>query len=295
MTLSETSPSSLAAFQRALAAERDAEPIDAEHRGASLALSGISLSFGGVSALTDVSLQAGPSQLLAIIGPNGAGKSSLLNVISGLYRPDKGEIVLDGRRYRAMSAQKLASAGVARTFQNLALFHGLSVRDNVLQGLAHRRQTALFSEVFGLPRARHETASHRQQANAVIDFFGLQQVADNPIGSLSYGLQKRAELARALVTRPRLLLLDEPMAGMTLADKQRLSGLIRDIRAHFGTTILLIEHDIGVVMNLSDHIVVLVYGRNIAAGTPEVIRQDPAVIAAYLGTASGPAPSAEAV
>nr|WP_230472539.1 ATP-binding cassette domain-containing protein [Gibbsiella quercinecans] len=129
----------------------------------------------------------------------------------------------------------------------------------------------------------------------MIDFFGLQPVADNPIGSLSYGLQKRAELARALVTRPRLLLLDEPMAGMTLADKQRLSGLIRDIRAHFGTTILLIEHDIGVVMNLSDRIVVLEYGRNIVAGTPEAIRQDPAVIAAYLGTASGPAPSAEAV
>ena len=294
MTLAETSPASLAAFQQALAAEDNTDPIDAVHRGASLALSGISLAFGGVSALTDVSLQVEPSQLLAIIGPNGAGKSSLLNVISGLYRPDKGEIVLDNQNFRAMNSQKLASAGVARTFQNLALFHGLSVRDNVLQGLAHRRQTSLFSEVFGLPRARRETASHQQQANAVIDFFGLQPVADRPTGDLSYGLQKRAELARALVARPRLLLLDEPMAGMTLADKQRLSGLIRDIRAHFATTILLIEHDIGVVMNLSDRIVVLEYGRNIATGTPEVIRRDPAVIAAYLGSAAEHGPAVEA-
>lgn len=282
MTVSD---SSLTAFRQAVAAGWSAEEESTSVRGLTLTLSGISLAFGGISALTDVSLQVGPSQLLAIIGPNGAGKSTLLNVIAGLYRPDRGEIALDGVRYRAINPQRLASTGVARTFQNLALFAGLSVRENVLQGLAHRRQTSLFGEIFGLRRARSETAQQHQQANSVMDFFGLQQVADAPAASLSYGLQKRIELARALVAMPRLLLLDEPMAGMTGADKQELCDLVRAIRRHFGTTIVLIEHDIGVVMALSDRIAVLEYGRTIATGTPDVIRRDPAVIAAYLGTA----------
>ncbi|EMH4162686.1 ABC transporter ATP-binding protein [Pluralibacter gergoviae] len=278
--------SSLTTLRQAVAAGWSAEEDSTSARGLTLTLSGISLAFGGVSALTDVSLQAGPSQLLSIIGPNGAGKSTLLNVIAGLYRPDKGEIALDGVRYRAINPQRLASAGVARTFQNLALFAGLSVRENVLQGLAHQRRTSLLGEIFGLPRTRSETARQHQQVSSVMDFFGLQQVADAPAASLSYGLQKRVELARALVAMPRLLLLDEPMAGMTGADKQELCELIRAVRRHFGTTIVLIEHDIGVVMALSDRITVLEYGRAIASGTPDVIRRDPAVISAYLGTAS---------
>ncbi|ROR08911.1 ABC transporter ATP-binding protein [Erwinia sp. JUb26] len=283
MSLSEASPASLAALRHAWIAERSAEAVKP---GASLQLSGIALSFGGVKALSDVSLVAEPSSLLAIIGPNGAGKSTLLNVISGLYRPDRGEIALDDRRYRALRPQHLARAGVARTFQNLALFSGLSVTDNVLQGLAYSRKTSLLGEIFGLPRARHETAGQLQQARAVINFFGLDAVASSLTSSLSYGMQKRVELARALVARPRLLLLDEPMAGMTLADKQQLSDLIREIRRHFGTTILLIEHDIAVVMSLSDRVVVLEYGRNIATGTPNEIRRNPAVIAAYLGSSA---------
>lgn len=278
--------SSLTTLRQAVAAGWSAEEDSTSARGLTLTLSGIFLAFGGVSALTDVSLQAGPSQLLSIIGPNGAGKSTLLNVIAGLYRPDKGEIALDGVRYRAINPQRLASVGVARTFQNLALFAGLSVRENVLQGLAHQRRTSLLGELFGLRRTRSETARQHQQARSVMDFFGLQQVADAPAASLSYGLQKRVELARALVAMPRLLLLDEPMAGMTGADKQELCELICAVRRHFGTTIVLIEHDIGVVMALSDRITVLEYGRAIASGTPDVIRRDPAVIAAYLGTAS---------
>ena len=284
MTVSD---SSLTAFHQAVSMDRHAaSQASGAAAGMSVSLSGISLAFGGVSALSDVSLDVAPSQLMAIIGPNGAGKSTLLNVISGVYRPDKGEIVLDGRR-RAVSAQRLAGLGVARTFQNLALFSGLSVRDNVLQGLSHRRRTSLFAEVFGLPRARRETADHLQQAKAVMEFFGLQAVSDRPAASLSWGLQKRVELARALVARPRLLLLDEPMAGMTGADKEALCGLIRAIRRHFASTILLIEHDLGVVMSLSDRIAVLEYGRNIATGAPEAIRRDPQVIAAWLGSAAG--------
>lgn len=281
------SDSSLTAFHQAVSMDRYATAQASGAVGMPVSLSGISLAFGGVSALTDVSLDVAPSQLMAIIGPNGAGKSTLLNVMSGVYRPDKGDIVLDGRRRRAVNARQLAGLGVARTFQNLALFSGLSVRDNVLQGLSHRRRTSLFAEVFGLPRARRETADHLQQANAVMAFFGLQAVSDRPAASLSWGLQKRVELARALVARPRLLLLDEPMAGMTGADKEALCALIRAIRRHFASTILLIEHDIGVVMTLSDRIAVLDHGRNIATGAPEEIRRSPAVIAAYLGTSAG--------
>lgn len=284
MTVSD---SSLTAFHQAVSMDRHAASQASGAAGMPVSLSGISLAFGGVSALTDVSLDVAPSQLMSIIGPNGAGKSTLLNVISGVCRPDKGDIVLDGRLSRAVNAQRLAGLGVARTFQNLALFSGLSVRDNVLQGLSHRRRTSLFAEVFGLPHARRETADHLQQANAVMEFFGLQSVSNRPAASLSWGLQKRVELARALVARPRLLLLDEPMAGMTGADKEALCALIRAIRRHFASTILLIEHDLGVVMSLSDRIAVLEYGRNIATGSPESVRRDPAVIAAWLGSAAG--------
>lgn len=293
MSLSDTSPAPAAARLSPLISPPYGGIRQNVNSGAALRLSDISLSFGGVNALSNVSLHAAPSQLLAIIGPNGAGKSTLLNVISGLYRPDRGEIVLDDRQYRTMKPQWLARYGVARTFQNLALFSGLSVRDNVLQGLAHQRRTSLLSEILGLPSARDEAASQREQALAVMHFFGLEGVADRPIDSLSYGMQKRVELARALVAHPRLLLLDEPMAGMTLADKQQLSALIREIRRHFGTTILLIEHDIAVVMSLSDRVVVLEYGRTIATGTPDEVRQNPAVITAYLGSPS-PAAAPEA-
>ncbi len=252
---------------------------------AALAVDGLSLSFGGVTALNGVSFTVAAGEIRAVIGPNGAGKSSLLNAVSGLYRPDSGRVWLGGHSFAAVPTDRLAALGVSRTFQNLALFKGLSVLDNVAAGLTHRLRAGVLAQVIGLPTARRERADAYDRAEALLAFLHLEDARDRPVGTLPYGVQKRVELARALVARPRLLLLDEPMAGMTLTEKQELTGCIRAARDDLGATVVLIEHDIGVVMGLSDRIAVLDYGRLIGDGTPEAIRNNQAVIDAYLGVA----------
>ncbi|MGY5809232.1 ABC transporter ATP-binding protein [Rhizobium sp. LEGMi198b] len=248
-----------------------------------LSLHGISLSFGGVAALVDVDLSVEPGEIRAIIGPNGAGKSSLINVISGVYRSNHGHIRIGSNTYRHVPTELLASLGVARTFQNLALFKGLSVTDNVIAGRAYTVRSTFAEQILGLGRARREEADARERAARILEFLHLDQVSHRLVGTLPYGLQKRVELARALVAEPKILLLDEPMAGMTASEKNDMADFIRAARDQYGTTVILIEHDIGVVMQLSDRIAVLDYGRKIADGSPGEIRADKRVIDAYLG------------
>lgn len=243
----------------------------------------ISLSFGGVKALTDISFDLREHEIRAIIGPNGAGKSSMLNCINGVYQPQQGSIALRGRTFRHMNSRQVAEMGVARTFQNLALFKGMSVLDNIMTGRNLRMKCNLLQQALRLGPAEREEIEHRRVVERIIDFLEIQPYRKTPVGKMPYGLQKRVDLGRALAMEPQVLLLDEPMAGMNVEEKQDMSRFILDVNDEFGTTIVLIEHDMGVVMDISDRVVVLDYGRKIGDGTPGEVRGNPDVIRAYLG------------
>ncbi len=248
-----------------------------------LEVQGISLGFGGVKALTDISLDVREHEIRAIIGPNGAGKSSMLNVINGVYTPQQGTITFDGQVFTRMNPRRAAEMGVARTFQNLALFKGMSVLDNIMSRRNLRMKSGILAQALQLPAAVREEIAHRAFVENIIDFLEIQAFRKTPVGRLPYGLQKRVDLGRALAMEPRLLLLDEPMAGMNIEEKQDMSRFILDVNDEFGTTIVLIEHDMGVVMDISDRVVVLDYGKKIGDGTPDQVRQNEDVIRAYLG------------
>jgi branched-chain amino acid transport system ATP-binding protein len=250
-----------------------------------LSAAGISLSFGGVKALSDVSFDVRKSEIRAIIGPNGAGKTSMLNVINGFYQPDRGTIVFKGVTRSKMRPHEAAEFGIARTFQNVALFRGMTTLDNLLAGRTLKMNKNLFWQLFRHGPALREEVEHRRKVEEIIDFLEIQHIRRVPVGRLPYGLQKRVELGRALAMEPELLLLDEPMAGMNLEEKEDMCRFVIDVNNFYGTTIALIEHDMGVVMDLSDRVVVLDYGRKIADATPDEVKKNQAVIDAYLGVA----------
>ena len=250
-----------------------------------LSLQNISLAFGGVKALTDISFDVREHEIRAIIGPNGAGKSSMLNVINGVYRPQQGEIVYRGQHRKDMDTHEAARSGIARTFQNIALFKGMTVLDNIMTGRNLKIRSNFLMQALYIGPARREEMEHRHKVEEVIDFLEIQHIRNTPVGRLPYGLQKRVELGRALAAEPEILLLDEPMAGMNVEEKQDMCRFILDVNDQFGTTIVLIEHDMGVVMDISDRVVVLDYGRKIGDGTPDEVRGNQDVINAYLGVA----------
>jgi branched-chain amino acid transport system ATP-binding protein len=253
--------------------------------GGELSIRDVSKAFGGVQAVSRVSLDVRRGELLSVIGPNGAGKTSLLNMISGFYHPDSGRVVLDGADITDLAPNRIATLGVARTFQNIALFKGMTALDNLMLGRhVHMRAGVLTSFVYwGL--AQREEVAHRQRVEDIIDFLKIQDLRRRPTGSLAYGLQKRVELGRALALDPKVLLLDEPMGGMNQEEKEDMARFILDVNEEWGTTIILIEHDMGVVMDISDRVAVLDMGQKIAEGTPDEVRVNPLVIKAYLGEA----------
>jgi branched-chain amino acid transport system ATP-binding protein len=252
-----------------------------------LAVERLSLSFGGLAALASVDLRVEAGSITGIIGPNGAGKTSLLNCVSGFYRPDRGRVLLDGQEVTRLSADRRAGLGIARTFQNVSLFEGMTVLDNVKLGAHARLRSDLLSSMLRLPWAVREELRLREEVEReVFDFLEMEHLRRRTVGSLSYGLQKRVDLARALAMRPRVLLLDEPVAGMNEEEIEDMARFILDVQEERGVTVVLIEHDMGVVMDLCDRVVALSFGEKIAEGTPDEIQRDPEVVRAYLGEAA---------
>ena len=249
-----------------------------------LDVNNISLRFGGVKALTDISFNVKEHEIRSIIGPNGAGKSSMLNCINGVYTPQEGSITFRGKKFSHMSSRQVAEMGVARTFQNLALFKGMSVIDNIMTGRNLKIKSNLLLQALRIGPAEREETRHREYVEGIIDFLEIQAFRKTPVGQLPYGLQKRVDLGRALAMEPQVLLLDEPMAGMNVEEKQDMCRFILDVNDEYGTTVVLIEHDMSVVMDISDRVVVLDYGKKIGDGTPDEVRANPEVISAYLGT-----------
>ncbi|QDG75663.1 ABC transporter ATP-binding protein [Labrenzia sp. PHM005] len=270
----------------ALVSEKNISPAATEtapQREELLRVDNVSLSFGGVKAITNISFDIQKGEIRAIIGPNGAGKTSMLNVINGFYHPQEGTITWQGKVRRKMKPYEAASNGIARTFQNVALFKGMTTLDNIMSGRSLKMNKNFFWQLLWRGPAEAEEIEHRRKVEDIIDFLEIQAIRKTPVGRLPYGLQKRVELGRALAMEPDLLLLDEPMAGMNLEEKEDMSRFILDVNQEFGTTIALIEHDMGVVMDLSDRVVVLDYGKKIADGPPEEVQASQAVIDAYLG------------
>ena len=253
--------------------------------GLLLQVESISVRFGAIQALQRVSLDIREREVLAVIGPNGAGKTTLLNVISGFYHPYEGRITFRGRDRTRLKAFQVAALGIARTFQNVALFRGMSVLDNIMTGRILKMKGSFLLEALYQGPAMRQELEHRAAVERIIDFLEIQAIRKTPVARLPYGLQKRVELGRALAAEPQLLLLDEPMAGMNVEEKEDMCRFILDVNGEFGTTIALIEHDMGVVMDISDRVAVLDYGRKIADGTPDQVRTDQTVLDAYLGVA----------
>ena len=247
-----------------------------------LEVTGVFVNFGGVKALQDVGFSVYKGEVLSIIGPNGAGKTSMLNVISGFYKASAGTIVFKGNDRTNASPDEVARLGFARTFQNIALFRGMSTLDNIITGRIVKVKSNFLKEAFYYP-ARQQEAEQRERVENIIDFLEIQSIRKTPVGKLPYGLQKRVELGRALAMEPEILLLDEPMAGMNLEEKEDMARFVLDVNEEFGTTVVLIEHDMSVVMDISDHVVVLDHGERIAYGVPDEVRTNRDVIRAYLG------------